>query len=77
MKTFRVTMPEEMVAALDAAPEVQRGGRSGVVRLAVQAWLLAKAEADLVAAYQRGYGEQPVQPDECADFAAIQVWPEP
>lgn len=75
MIAVQVTMPEEMVAALDAAPDVRTKGRSAVVRLAVQAWLEAKAEEELVAAYRRGYGEQPVQPEESADFAAIQVWP--
>ena len=76
MIAVQVTMPEEMVAALDAVSAVRRGGRSAVVRLAVQAWLQARDEADLVAAYKRGYSEQPVQPDECADFASAQIWPE-
>lgn len=77
MVAVQVTMPEEMVAALDAVPEARSTGRSALVRLAVQAWLQSRREADLVAAYRKGYGEQPVQPDECVDFAGAQVWPAP
>jgi metal-responsive CopG/Arc/MetJ family transcriptional regulator len=56
MKAVQVTLDERLLAALDADDEVQRDGRSAVLRRAAAEYLRRKHHASVAQAYRRGYG---------------------
>jgi len=43
--------------SIDADPDVQRDGRSAVMRRAVEAYLRARRERRIADAYREGYGD--------------------
>jgi metal-responsive CopG/Arc/MetJ family transcriptional regulator len=57
MKAIQVSIDEELLHRLDADPEVQRDGRSAVLRRAVTAYLQQRRAQQIADAYRRGYGK--------------------
>ena len=57
MKAIQVTMDEGLLAALDADEEVERLGRSEVMRRAVAAYLRARRARAVHEEYRQGYGQ--------------------
>ena len=57
MKAIQITMDDRLIAQLDADDEVQRDGRSAVLRRAAVAYLQRKRNRSIEAAYRRGYGK--------------------
>jgi hypothetical protein len=57
MKAIQVSIDEELLHRLDADPEVQRDGRSAVLRRAVTAYLQERRAERIADAYRRGYGD--------------------
>lgn len=55
MKAIQITLDERLLAELDADPEVQRDGRSAVMRRATAEYLQRKRDAAIAEAYRRGY----------------------
>lgn len=57
MKAIQVTFDERLLAALDASEEVQREGRSAVLRRAAEEYLARRRSQRISAAYTSAYGE--------------------
>lgn len=74
MKAIQIMMDEGLLRRLDADPDVQREGRSAVLRRAADEWLRRRREAEIAAAYRRGYAEHP--PDEFEHWGDAGTWPE-
>jgi metal-responsive CopG/Arc/MetJ family transcriptional regulator len=55
MKPVRFMMDETLLARLDRTGEVQRDGRSAVIRRAVDAWLAGDREREIEAQYTRAH----------------------
>lgn len=60
MKAIQVTMDEDLLAELDRSPEVQRDGRSAVVRRAAAEYLRRQKRRMIAEQYRRGYQENHV-----------------
>ena len=58
-----ITLDEGPLETLDRNEEVQRNGRSAVIRRAVTDYLRKKHREAIEEAYQRGYGKYPVDSD--------------
>ena len=56
MKTIQITMDEALLARLDKAEEVQKIGRSAVLRRATSEYLARQSRVDIARQYQRAYG---------------------
>ena len=56
MKAIQVTIDETLLERLDADEEVQRDGRSAVLRRAAFDYLRRKRRAAIAEAYRRAYG---------------------
>lgn len=56
MKAVQVTLDEKLLAELDADEEVQRVGRSAVLRRAVADYLRRRRRSTIAAEYRRAYG---------------------
>lgn len=76
MRAIQITIDEDLLAALDAEPAVKAAGRSAAIREALQAWLQARREVSIVAAYRDGYGKHPQGADDLAGWAEQGTWPE-
>lgn len=74
MKAVQVTLDEELLAQLDADPEVKRDGRSAVVRRATAEYLRRKQRASIADAYRRGYRKGAGR--ELEAWADEGVWPD-
>jgi predicted transcriptional regulator len=74
MKAVQVTLDEELLAQLDADPEVKRDGRSAVMRRATAEYLRRKRRASIADAYRRGYGAATGRDLEA--WADEGVWPD-
>lgn len=57
MKAIQVMMDERLLKRLDADPEVQRTGRSAVIRRAIANYLRRRRESRISDAYARAYGD--------------------
>ena len=73
----QISMEEDLLARLDAQPEVKARGRSAVVRRAVEAYLRAserrRIDEELLAAYD-GQADEMLR--EIEDFLGAQAWPD-
>ena len=59
MKAIQVMLDEKLLEQLDATDEVQKEGRSAVLRRAVAAYLRQHTRASIVAQYRKAYrGDQ-------------------
>ena len=57
MKAVQVMLDEGLLARLDATPEVQRAGRSAVLRQITSDFLRQRREQEIDAQYERAYKE--------------------
>ena len=76
MKAIQVTFDDKLLAVLDADEEVQRDGRSAVLRRAAAEYLRRRRAERVSEAYQRAYGEDPGLGEELEDWEAEGVWPD-
>lgn len=56
MKTIQITMDEELLARLDKAEEVQKIGRSAVLRRATSEYLARQSRVEIARQYRKAYG---------------------
>ena len=56
MRAIQITIDEELLAALDADPEVQQDGRSAVIRRATHDYLRRSRRRAIAEQYERAYG---------------------
>ena len=75
MKAIQITFDEGLLETLDRDEEVQQNGRSAVIRRAVTDYLRKKHREAIAAAYQRGYGKHPTDPD-LNGWADQGIWPD-
>lgn len=57
MRAIQITIDEELLAALDADPEVRRDGRSAVIRRATYDYLRRSQRRAIAEQYEHAYGE--------------------
>jgi metal-responsive CopG/Arc/MetJ family transcriptional regulator len=76
MKAIQVSIDEELLRRLDADPDVQRDGRSAVLRRAVAAYLRERRAHRISDAYRRGYGESRGIGPEFDGWEEQGEWPE-
>lgn len=58
MKTIQITVDEDLLAKLDQSEEVQRDGRSAVLRRAASEYLKRRRRIDIAKGYQRAYASK-------------------
>ena len=63
MRAIQITLDERLLETLDRDEEVQRNGRSAVIRWAVTDYLRKKHREAIAEVYQRGYGKHPADSD--------------
>ncbi len=76
MKPVQVVFDEKLLEQLDACEEVQRLGRSAVLRRAVSEYLRRRQRREIAAAYARAYGSAAGLGEEFADWEDQGQWPE-
>jgi len=76
MKPVQVLFDEELLAELDADEQVQKVGRSRVLRQLAASYLKRRHEADLDARYVAGYGEDSRVSEELQGWDEEGVWPD-
>ena len=74
VKPLQITMDEELLARLDADEEVQRDGRSAVIRRAVSQYLKARRRKRIAESYRRGYADG--VGEELAEWVGEGAWPD-
>jgi len=74
MKAIQITFDERLLETLDRDEEVQRNGRSAVIRRAVTDYLRKKHREAIAEAYQRGYSKHPTDSD-LDGWADQGTWP--
>jgi metal-responsive CopG/Arc/MetJ family transcriptional regulator len=75
MKAIQITFDERLLRRLDADEEVQRLGRSAVMRRAVAEYLRRRRAAHIRHSYRRAYGENGGLGDEFAGWTDEGAWP--
>ena len=75
MKHVQILVNEEMLANLDADDEVQRTGRSKVLRRLITAYMESRREARLDSQYRRGYSDGPRVNEELEGWPEEGSWP--
>ncbi len=75
MKAVQVSIDEELLQRLDADPEVQRDGRSAVLRRAAEAYLQQRRAQRIADAYRRGYGQAAGIGEEFDGWEEEAQWP--
>lgn len=73
MKAVQITFDEGLLSALDADPEVERDGRSAVIRRATAEYLRRKRRTAIAESYRRGYSGG--VGSELTDWADEGEWP--
>jgi len=76
MKPVQVLFDEGLLAELDSDEEVQRVGRSRVLRQLAASYLRQRREAALDARYHEGYGADSRVGEELEGWAEEGVWPD-
>ena len=76
MKAIQVSIDDELLRRLDADPDVQRDGRSAVLRRAVAAYLRERRDQRISDAYRRGYGDSRGIGPEFDGWEEQGAWPE-
>lgn len=76
MKPVQVLFDEELLAELDADEQVQKVGRSRVLRQLAASYLKRRHEADVDARYAAGYGEGSSVGEELQGWDEEGVWPD-
>ena len=75
MKAIQVTLDEDLIARLDRDEEVQRDGRSAVLRRAAEAYLRRRRSDAIAQAYAQAY-KQPGLGTEFEGWEKESVWPD-
>lgn len=68
-------MDDDLLARLDRDVEVQRDGRSAVLRRAADLYLRQRQAGSISAAYRNAYADKPAPGDEFAGWEKEGVWP--
>jgi hypothetical protein len=76
MKAIQITLDDALLARLDADEEVQRDGRSAVLRRAADEYLRRRRKRSIAESYSRGYGRARGL-SELQSWEDEGVWPEP
>ena len=76
MKPVQVLFDEELLAELDADEQVQKVGRSRVLRQLAASYLKRRHETALDARYAAGYGEGSRVSKELQGWDEEGVWPD-
>lgn len=76
MKSVQITLDEALLARLDADPEVQRDGRSAVLRRAADEYLRRQRKRVIARQYARAYGAAQGLGGEFAGWEDEGAWPE-
>lgn len=77
MKAIQVTLDDALLARLDADAEVQRDGRSAVLRRAADAYLRQRRRQAVADQYAKAYGAGRSPADDLGGWEDEGVWPEP
>ena len=75
MKAIQITFDEDLLARLDRDDEVQRDGRSAVLRRAADLYLRQRQDDAISSAYRRAYGDGGELGDEFAGWQKEGAWP--
>lgn len=75
MKPIQISFDEELLEELDESAEVQREGRSAVLRRAVKEYLLRRRRRLISGQYRRAYGEGGALGDEYGGWEDEGEWP--
>jgi metal-responsive CopG/Arc/MetJ family transcriptional regulator len=76
MKAIQVMLDERLLAKLDATDEVQKEGRSAVLRRAVEAYLRQRHRTSIASQYRRAYRGETALGKEFAGWEEQGVWPD-
>jgi metal-responsive CopG/Arc/MetJ family transcriptional regulator len=76
MKPIQVMMDEALLRRFDADEEVQRDGRSAVLRRAVAEYLKRRRAAEVSSAYRRAYSGNDALRGEFERWTDEGVWPD-
>jgi metal-responsive CopG/Arc/MetJ family transcriptional regulator len=76
MNSIQITVDEALLARLDADPEVERSGRSAVIRRAVDVYLRQRRTHQIDEAYRKAYGKKPGLGADWKGWTEEAVWPE-
>lgn len=76
MKAIQITVDDELLARLDADPEVKSLGRSAVFRKAVATYLRDRRRRSVAAAYRKAYGAGKEPSAELTGWSDEGVWPD-
>ena len=74
MKTIQITMDEDLLTRLDRAEEVQRIGRSAVLRRATAEYLARQHRVEVARQYRKAYGVDAALGDEFKGWEAEAAW---
>ena len=75
MKAIQITLDDGLLARLDRDDEVQRDGRSAVIRRAADLYLRQRQDDAISSAYRRAYGDGRGLGDEFAGWEKEGAWP--
>jgi metal-responsive CopG/Arc/MetJ family transcriptional regulator len=76
MKAIQVSLDEALLARLDADAEVQRDGRSAVLRRAADQYLRRRRRRSIADQYAKAYGGGKGLGDEFAGWEDEGSWPD-
>jgi metal-responsive CopG/Arc/MetJ family transcriptional regulator len=76
MKAIQVMLDERLLERLDATEEVQKDGRSAVLRRAVEAYLRQRHRESIAARYRKAYRGDEGLGKEFAGWDEQGVWPD-
>ena len=76
MKPIQVLFDEKLLESLDADDEVQRRGRSAVLREAAAEYLRRRRHAAIAHRYEEAYGDGSGVDDELEGWSEEGIWPD-
>jgi metal-responsive CopG/Arc/MetJ family transcriptional regulator len=77
MKAIQITLDEDLLRRLDADEEVQRDGRSAVLRRAADAYLRRRRSRAIAEQYAKAYKDGTGLGAEFNGWEGEGAWPEP
>ncbi len=75
MKPVQIMMDEQVLAAFDADQEVQKKGRSAILRQIIREYLRHRHQVNIAREYQAAYGQNPGVDEEFAGWEEEGAWP--